>query len=358
MDQMNFLFSGEPTAALEASGTSAIAVAAATAGHLDAPDLDGYDVFIIAFSGGKDSLAMVLDLLERGVPKSRIELWHHEIDGREGSRLMDWPVTRDYCRKVAAALGLRLYFSWRVGGFERELRKENDRIAAIAFETPDGLQQAGGKRGRIATRRKFPQVSPDLSVRWCSPALKIDVMAAAISNQTRFWGQRVLVLTGERAEESRARARYRAFETHRCSTKAGGRVNRVVHVWRSVHAWTETAVWAVCRRWGVVPHPCYRLGWARASCAACVFGSPNQWASLQLVNPGQFEAIADLEAEFGVTIRRDGDVRACAARGKAYAMDPRIIRLALSDVYDEPVLVDPAAWELPSGAFGENAGPC
>lgn len=53
-----------------------------------------YDVVIVAFSGGKDSLACLLHLLELGVPRSKIELWHHDVDGREGSTLMDWPCSR------------------------------------------------------------------------------------------------------------------------------------------------------------------------------------------------------------------------------------------------------------------------
>ena len=52
--------------------------------------------------------------------------------------------------------------------------------------------------GPAGTRGIFPQTSPDLRVRWCSPALKIDVLAAAIRNQPRFLDGRTLVITGER----------------------------------------------------------------------------------------------------------------------------------------------------------------
>jgi hypothetical protein len=82
------------------------------------PDLLSYDHILVGFSGGKDSLACVLHLLDLGVPPDRIELWHHDIDGA-GQAYMDWGCTPAYCRAVAAALGLRILFSWREGGFLR-----------------------------------------------------------------------------------------------------------------------------------------------------------------------------------------------------------------------------------------------
>jgi hypothetical protein len=57
------------------------------------PDLSTYDRFVIAFSGGKDSIACFLHLLESGVQREKIELWHHDVDGREGNHFMDWPCT-------------------------------------------------------------------------------------------------------------------------------------------------------------------------------------------------------------------------------------------------------------------------
>lgn len=83
------------------------------------PNLTDYDRIVVFFSGGKDSVACVLHLLEMGVPGDRIELHHHDVDGREGSSLMDWPVTRSYVQAFGDAFGLRVLFSWKVGGFER-----------------------------------------------------------------------------------------------------------------------------------------------------------------------------------------------------------------------------------------------
>lgn len=41
--------------------------------------LEEYDQIIVLFSGGKDGMAAFFKLLELGVPKSKISLWHHDI---------------------------------------------------------------------------------------------------------------------------------------------------------------------------------------------------------------------------------------------------------------------------------------
>lgn len=309
-----------------------------------------FDHVIVGFSGGKDSIAAFLQLLELGVPKHKIELWHHRVDGMEGELFMDWPVTDDYVRRFAEAFGVAVYYSWKEGGFEREMLRENALTAPTLFETPDGISKSGGSRGSLSTRRKFPQLSADLSTRWCSSYLKISICASAISNQSRFDGKRVLVVTGERAEESAARAAYQVAEPHRSCT-----LKREVWQWRPVHGWPEQQVWDMIRKYRVNPHPAYRLGWGRLSCMTCIFGSPNQWASVNAIAPRRVIRIADYEKAFGVTLRRDGPIEKAVARGEPYAMDPALVQLAMSDVFSEPIFID--NWTLPAGAFGESNGP-
>lgn len=136
---------------------------------IEKPDLASYDHILIAFSGGKDSLACVLHLLEEGADPAKIELWHHDIDGHEGGpRLMDWPCTPSYCEAVAKALGLPIFFSWRRGGFLGEMMRQNAPTAAVTFQSPDGEFTTGGKSKDLGTRLRFPQVAADLQTRWCS----------------------------------------------------------------------------------------------------------------------------------------------------------------------------------------------
>lgn len=45
-------------------------------------NLHSYDKYIVSFSGGKDSTACFLYLLDNGIPLEKIELWHQDVDGR------------------------------------------------------------------------------------------------------------------------------------------------------------------------------------------------------------------------------------------------------------------------------------
>jgi 3'-phosphoadenosine 5'-phosphosulfate sulfotransferase (PAPS reductase)/FAD synthetase len=319
-------------------------------------DLDWYDYFLVSFSGGKDSLALALGLLKKGVAKERIILMHQHVDGEPGVDVpfMDWPCTEGYCRAFAQATGLRLLFQWRHGGFHRELLKENARTASVSFDYLDGgIGTAGGVRGKVSTRRLFPQVTADLSKRWCSPSLKIDVASIAINNEPRFRGKRLLFLSGERRQESAARSKYAEMESHRTHTKS-----RHVDHWRMVIDWTEAQVWDTMREFNVTPHPAYRLGWGRVSCLACIFGLADQWASVRLIAPDLFHRIAEYERDFGKTIHKGKSVVDLADRGKPYpaCYKPELVALAMGRNYPAHMALT-GNWTLPPGAYKHCGGP-
>lgn len=333
-----------------------------------APDLGLYDRVVVAFSGGKDSLACLLELLEQGVDLDRVELWHHDVDG-EGPGFMDWPITPAYCREIARHFGVPIYFSWKEGGFLRELLRDGERTAPISWEEPlddsvrAGLipvvvRSKGGTRGKLGTRLKFPQKGKSLSTRWCSGYLKIDVARRILSNDPRFARSSTLVVTGERAQESPGRARYKVFEVHESDNRKG-RDERLVDRWRPVHAWKEERVWSLIERYKVRPHPAYSLGWGRCSCAGCIFGNADQWASFRAAMPERYEQIALLEEEFGYTIDRRLSVRELAAKGTPYPEtgDDSLLELARATEWPARTPITMKPWQLPAGAFGDSTGP-
>lgn len=318
-------------------------------------DLLSYDKYIVSFSGGKDSTATFLYLLDNGVPLDKIELWHQEIDGR-GNTFFDWEITPDYCKRFAEAFGVPIYYQWKEGGFLRELMRKDSLTAQNCFELPDlSVKCIGGKRGKLATRHKFPQCSPDLSVRWCSSYLKIDVCSAAIINQSRFQNIRTLVLSGERGEESAARARYAIFEPDRSDLRNGKKFCRHVDRYRPIREWKENQVWEIIERYCVRVHPCYYLGWSRCSCKFCIFVAKNQFASAASISPSLMKEVMRLEKEFGCTIKRDMDLSRLIAGGSIYdSVSLELAELATSYSYHLPIFIQD--WDLPAGAFGDDCG--
>jgi 3'-phosphoadenosine 5'-phosphosulfate sulfotransferase (PAPS reductase)/FAD synthetase len=280
---------------------------------------------------------------------------HHDIDGREGSNLYDWHVTRDYCKKVAAELGIEIRFSWLKGGFEGELYKQDAPKAAIRFELPGGTIGETGGKGKPATRRRHPAKAASLTSRWCSAVLKIDVGAAAIRNDPAFNdGGSYLVVTGERREESSGRATYAEIEAHRTNC-----ASRDVTQWRAVIDMGEQEVWDLIREFGLRPHPCYELGFGRCSCAFCIFASPDQLASLRDLMPERFQRHADIEVELGHTVDAKLSLPEMADKGTSFVADKaaELRELAQRETFDASIAVDPNEWTLPAGAFGDSAGP-
>lgn len=326
-------------------------------------DIHSYDKYIVCFSGGKDSIALHLHLLELGVDQSKIELWHHDIDGdvgRNESNFMDWRITKGYCKAYAKAFNTPIYFSWRDGGFKREMLRDNQPTGDTIFEDENHnvirIPSRQGERYNN-TRRKFPQVTADLSTRWCSAYLKIDICASAIRNQDRFKNIRTLVLTGERGEESSARGKYNILEADRSDLRNGKTPRHVDH-FRPIRDWTEKEIWAIIERHNVRPHPAYEMGFGRVSCMKCIFGNANQFASAYEIDPKGTQDIADFEKEFGVTIKRKDSVEDLIANGTPYKdITPELSKLAMSRNYDLEIIMPDGTWVLPAGAFGESCGP-
>jgi 3'-phosphoadenosine 5'-phosphosulfate sulfotransferase (PAPS reductase)/FAD synthetase len=319
---------------------------------------------LIAFSGGKDSVAMVLHLLRAGVKKEQIELWHHEVDG-DGEKLFDWPCTRSYCQAFADAFSLPLLFSYAGGGILREMYRNNETIQPVYFQ-----KEPGGEYFRVDpqdqqrfynTRRRFPAVSADLNVRWCSWIAKISVMLKGINHSERYRDSNLVICTGERRLESTARSNYREMELYR-----GASNTRRAIQWRPIIDKSEEQVWGIIKEERVQPHPCYELGWNRCSCQLCIFSDADTWASLQEIVPKKVKRISEIEQDLQFTLYADKEkgrnvmkdvYKARVERGTSFVEEgarKRWLDEALGE-FESPVIVD--KWHLPAGAFKmETAG--
>lgn len=390
--------------------------------HLD--PLESYDLIVVLLSGGKDSIACYLKLRELGVPKEKIEFWHHDIDGGHPSRRMDWRCTQNYVKAFAEAEGIPLRLSWRVNGFFGELYRvgasepvewvEPDtgeimqcKPSAQYLKCKDLKKQAcedmEEKLKELGYRMKFPAKSGDLSRRWCSAYLKIAVADSVMSNLDRLkkleelggkrgkfpakggthqgrWcsgnlkaavqdsltsnlektksNVKILVVSGGRRGESAGRSKYNEMEIHR--TNAEAKAHRIVHQWRPVIDYSEKDVWEILKRHKINPHPCYRAGWNRCSCAMCIFSTPTLFAGIRELYPEEYEKLKQDEEVLGFTLDNKSDLDTFVGNAKScvYHGDKEAIKALVSGEFSvEDIYTD--NWMYPAGAFhGAEGGPC
>lgn len=313
-------------------------------------DLSIYDFIIVSMSGGKDSIASLLRLMDMGVDMSKVELWHNLVDGNEGGLFMDWKFMDSYNQKLAEAFNLPLYNSWLEHGFEGEMLKENSISHRHKIETPEGLLILDRKLAKEGTRLKFPQQAKNLSTRWCSSALKIDVGRRALNNQDRFNGKKILFVTGERREESSNRAKYFQMEEHICDCRDGAKA-RHVDSYRPVLEFSEQEVWEIMERYNVAAPVPYRLGWSRSSCMTCIYNSPKIWATIKHYFPDRIDKIVSYENKFNTTIsRKKLNVIDISNGIEPFDItDLEALTQAMQTEYILPVLT--SDWVLPMGAF-------
>lgn len=387
--------------------------------------LEEYDLIVVLFSGGKDSMACYYKLLELGVPKEKMELWHHDIDGGHPTRRMDWRCTANYVKAFADAEEIILRVSYRVNGFFGELYRvgASEPIEWIDPETGEIMkcrpsinytrcqeikekltEDIEEQLKEYGYRMKFPAKTGDLSKRWCSAYLKICVADTVMSNLDRMeelerlggkrhkfpakggthqgrWcsgnlkaavqdsvtsnlhktkeNTKILIVSGERRGESTGRSKYNEMEIHR--TNAEKKAHRTVHQWRPVIDYSEKDVWEVLKRHKVNPHPCYRAGWNRCSCAMCIFSTPSLFAGIRELYPEEWEALKQDEKILGFTLDNKCDLETFVGDTKpcVYWGDKEAIHSLITGEFSKDNVYIKDKWMYPAGAFhGAEGGPC
>jgi len=88
----------------------------------------------------------------------------------------------------------------------------------------------------------------------------------------------------------------------------------------------------------------------------CIFANPQQYASAAVLDPLRFAELVAYEREFGKTIKRHASLVQFTEGIPPYQnMNPDDIRAALSEDWNEPIIVD--NWTLPAGATASTNGP-
>lgn len=194
-------------------------------------------LFVANHSGGKDSQAQLIRLLEQ-IPAAQIVVVHASL----GS--MEWPGALELARDQAAAAGLPF-------------------IVATASKTLLEMVER-----RHQTRPEVPSW-PSASTRQCTSDLKRGPIQREVRRYAKANGFKVIVnCLGLRSAESPGRAKRQPFSRMSIS-------NSVLtwYEWLPVHDMETTEVFSTIAAAGQDPHYAYAIGNDRLSCVFCLFGS-------------------------------------------------------------------------------------
>lgn len=197
------------------------------------------------FSGGKDSTAMLLWMIEQGIEFTPIfcdTSWEH-------------PLTYAYIEEINQTV---------LGG----------RLVTLRSDKYEGFED-------LCVKRKLV---PGKMTRFCTQELKIFPMHRYIESLPNA---DVRVFIGIRADESLARSR--DTETQWCEDAGGYWINR------PLLRWTAAQCFDLMKRHGVRPNPLYLMGAARVGCWTCVFVGLRELRALLRNTPEIKQRLRDLE---------------------------------------------------------------
>lgn len=224
-------------------------------------------LFVINHSGGKDSQAMMVELLKI-IPKENLIVVHASLGE------MEWDGALELAQKQAEDASIPFY---------------------IARSAKTLLQMV---ENRYKSRPDIPSW-PSAKYRQCTSDLKRDPIAKVIRRIMKEKGfTRVINCIGLRAGESRSRAKAKTWSTIARHCVAG----RTWIEYLPIHSFTTDDVFSVINDAGQSPHWAYLNGNQRLSCVFCIMGSKNDLINGARSNPKLFAKYVALEIKTGYTM--------------------------------------------------------
>lgn len=231
--------------------------------------LDDKTLIVANHSGGKDSQAMLIKLLEVA-PSSQILVVHASLGE------MEWPGALELAQEQAEKATL-------------------DFVVARAKKT--FLEMV---LHRFKTRPGVPSW-PSASTRQCTSDLKRGPIQREVRRYAKAHGYtRVINCLGLRASESPARAKKSSFvRSEKNCTKT-----REWFDWLPIHALSTEQVFKTIREAGQKPHYAYEIGNDRLSCTFCILASKKDLRIGRLMRPDLFAQYDAVEKTTGYTMHQ------------------------------------------------------
>lgn len=224
-------------------------------------EIEAGALFVINHSAGKDSQAMLIHLIDAGVPACQMVIVHADLGE------VEWPGNLDHIRRYSGNIPL---------------------IVAKAKRTLFEMIEARG-------------MFPSPSQRQCTSDLKRGPIEREVRRHLKTLpghSLRVVNCMGMRAQESAVRAKRSSWKFNARNSKAG----RTWHDWLPIHHLTEKQVFAAIHLNGQSPHPIYTKGMTRLSCQFCIMASKGDLTTAAKLSPKLYAKYVALEKKHNHTL--------------------------------------------------------
>jgi 3'-phosphoadenosine 5'-phosphosulfate sulfotransferase (PAPS reductase)/FAD synthetase len=232
-------------------------------------------LFVINDSGGKDSQAMRIALMQALPPWIRREslVVIHASLGE-----VEWPGALEHAKAGAERSELPFVVA--------EARKTFFEMVEHRFKVRPGPNSS---------------CWPSAANRQCTSDLKRGPIERELRRMLwRFNTYNVVTCMGIRAEESPARSKLEPLRRSDRNSKAG----RDWYEWLPIFNFTRRQVFDTIVQAGEKPHPAYAAGNDRLSCMFCIMGSKNDLRNAAIANPELYAKYVEVEQRTGYTMHQ------------------------------------------------------
>ena len=256
---------------------------------------------VVSVSGGKDSTAVYLLAIERGMPFTAV----FADTGHEH------PATYDYVSMLAERAGgppiltVKADFTFAIARKRAFILKNWERmgVPAVRVDRAAALMVPSGNPflDLCMVKGRFPSAK----ARFCTDELKLVPLWIGVDRPILADGRTLVKWLGVRGDESLARRDLKRWQrladpvpycmpkgSHTEALEAGWRV----YTYRPIHQWTREDVFAMHDRHGIARNPLYDAGTNRVGCWPCIMVKKDELKLIAGLDPTAIDRLAEWEA--------------------------------------------------------------
>tara|TARA_Y100000114_G_scaffold59907_1_gene54911 strand:- start:4051 stop:5001 length:951 start_codon:yes stop_codon:yes gene_type:complete len=227
---------------------------------------------VVSVSGGKDSTATCLYLLENGYTTNDFERVFFDT-GWESKETYDY---LDYLEtKIGKITRLKKHVD--ISQFPKETQQMILEIESdLGFESP------------FVRLCFYHKCMPSRFRKWCTRSLKLEVVKDYFDNHDND----VISIIGVRRAESRARANVEEWDYHD---------HLDCDVWRPLYLWSEKDVIDIHNKHNILPNNLYLQGSSRVGCYPCIYAKKKE---ISILSTERIKIIEKLEKYTGIHTKK------------------------------------------------------